>query len=114
HHRPGSQRRWRAILPVSQPSSAKRYYGSDMIADYLEALGIEFVAMNPGATLRGLHDSLLRRRSPALVSTLHEEVAVAVAHGYAKATRKPMAVAVHDHVGPLHAHMALYNAWADD
>lgn len=94
--------------------SAVEYHGSDLVTDYLEALGIEYISINPGATLRGLHDTLLRRPSPALISTLHEEIAVAVAHGYAKSARKPMVAAVHDHVGPLHAHMALFNAWADD
>lgn len=98
---------------MSAPASID-YFGSDLVADYLSALGVEYVSINPGATLRGLHDSLLRRPAPTLISTLHEEIAVAVAHGYAKAARKPMAVAIHDHVGPLHAHMAIFNAWADD
>ncbi len=90
------------------------YFGSDIVADFLSSVGIDYVALNAGATLRGLHDSLLRRESPSIVSTLHEEIAVGVAHGYAKASGRLMAAAIHDHVGPLHAHMALFNAWADD
>src|SRR5207249_1111673 len=43
----------------------------------------------------------------------HEEIAVAVAHGYAKATGKPMAAIVHNVVGLQHASMAIYNAWCD-
>jgi len=99
---------------VNLGDRASQYYGSDLVVDYLRAVGIEFVSINAGATLRGLHDSLLRVGDPALISTLHEEIAVGIAHGYAKSAGKPMAAAVHDHVGPLHAHMALYNAWADD
>jgi thiamine pyrophosphate-dependent acetolactate synthase large subunit-like protein len=99
---------------VNPADRTREYYGSDLVVDYLRALGIEFLSINPGATLRGLHDSLLRTEQPVLISTLHEEIAVGIAHGYAKSAGKPMAVAIHDHVGPLHAHMALFNAWADD
>ena len=44
---------------------------------------------------------------------LHEEVAVAIAHGYAKVTGKAMAAAVHSNVGLFHATMAIFNAWCD-
>ena len=44
---------------------------------------------------------------------LHEESAVAIAHGYAKVTGKPMAAAVHSNVGLMHATMAIFNAWCD-
>src|SRR5262245_3548510 len=44
---------------------------------------------------------------------LHEEHAVAIAHGYAKVTGKPMAAAVHSNVGLMHATMAIFNAWCD-
>ena len=43
----------------------------------------------------------------------HEEIAVQIAHGYAKATGKPMAVILHDLVGLLHACMAIYYAYLD-
>ena len=43
----------------------------------------------------------------------HEEIAVQIAHGYAKATGKPMAAIVHDIVGLLHASMAIYYAYID-
>jgi thiamine pyrophosphate-dependent acetolactate synthase large subunit-like protein len=94
---------------------ASGYYGSDRVLDVLEELGIPFIAMNPGATLRGLHDSLLARgdRGPRLISCLHEEVAVGIAHGYWKASKQPMAVGLHDTVGLLHGSMALFNAWVD-
>jgi thiamine pyrophosphate-dependent acetolactate synthase large subunit-like protein len=41
----------------------------------------------------------------------HEEIAVAIAQGYARAAGKPMAAFVHDIVGLLHASMAMFNAW---
>jgi len=91
-------------------------YGSDLVVDLLRAAGVEYVALNPGATYRGLHDSLVNyggNRAPELVLTTHEEIAVALAHGYAKAKGTPMAAVVHDIVGLQHASMAIFNAFCD-
>ena len=44
---------------------------------------------------------------------MHEEHAVALAHGYARVTGKPLAVALHANVGLMHATMAIFNAWCD-
>ena len=38
---------------------------------------------------------------------------MAVAHGYAKVTEQPLAVALHSNVGLMHATMALFNAFCD-
>jgi acetolactate synthase I/II/III large subunit len=90
-------------------------YGSDLVVDLLRAAGIEHVALNPGATFRGLHDSLVNYgdRRPEHILTTHEEIAVAMAHGYAKAKGRPMAAVVHDIVGLQHASMAIFNAFCD-
>jgi thiamine pyrophosphate-dependent acetolactate synthase large subunit-like protein len=91
-------------------------YGSDLVVDLLRAVGVEYVALNPGATYRGLHDSLVNyggNRAPELILTTHEEIAVAMAHGYAKARGAPMAAVVHDIVGLQHASMAIFNAFCD-
>ncbi len=79
-------------------------------------MAIPYIALNPGASFRGLHDSLvnfLGNRDPQMLLCLHEEHAVAIAHGYAKVTGRPMAVAVHSNVGLFHATMAIFNAWCD-
>ena len=91
-------------------------YGSDLIVDMLRSLGIKYAALNPGASFRGIHDSLVNyahNKNPEMIVCCHEEIAVAVAHGYAKATGEPMAAIVHDVVGLQHASMAIYNAWCD-
>ncbi|GAA1501857.1 thiamine pyrophosphate-binding protein [Dactylosporangium maewongense] len=88
-------------------------YGSDVMVDVLARLGIEHLAINPGATLRGLHESLVRAGKPELLLTLHENVAVGMAHGYAKATGRPMGVALHNLVGLQTGSMALFNAFLD-
>jgi acetolactate synthase-1/2/3 large subunit len=90
--------------------------GSDFVVSVLVSLGIEYVALNPGASFRGLHESLINSkepRKPQIITCLHEEQAVALAHGYAKVAGKPMAVACHGTVGFQHASMAVYNAWCD-
>jgi thiamine pyrophosphate-dependent acetolactate synthase large subunit-like protein len=91
-------------------------FGSDVVADTLRMLDIPYIAVTPGASYRGLHDSLvnyLGNSAPQMLLCLHEESAVAIAHGYAKVTGKAMAAAVHANVGLFHATMALFNAWCD-
>ena len=91
-------------------------FGSDVAADALRALDIPYIALNPGASYRGFHDSIvnyLGNTQPQMLLCLHEESAVAIAQGYAKVTGKAMAVAVHSNVGLMHATMAIFNAWCD-
>src|SRR5258707_12904625 len=91
-------------------------FGSDVVADTLRDLNIPYVALNPGASYRGLHASLVRylgNAAPQMLLCLHEESAVAIAHGYAKVTGRAMAAALHSNVGLMHASMAIFNAWCD-
>ncbi|MFQ5904596.1 MAG: thiamine pyrophosphate-binding protein, partial [Candidatus Binatia bacterium] len=91
-------------------------YGSDVVVDLLKAFEVEYVALNPGATFRGLHDSLVNyggNHMPEIILCTHEEITVALAQGYARAKGRPMAAAVHNIVGLQHATMAIYNAWCD-
>ncbi|MBI4333060.1 MAG: thiamine pyrophosphate-binding protein [Chloroflexi bacterium] len=90
-------------------------YGSDLVVDLLKRLGIEYVAFNPGSSFRGIHDSLVNYGSgnPQILLCQHEEISVAIAHGYAVAAGKPMVAITHDLVGLQHASMAIYNAWCD-
>ncbi len=98
------------------PSESRGHWGSDAVADVLRALNIPYIALNPGSSYRGLHDSLvnyLGNVRPQMLLCLHEESAVAIAHGWAKVTGRPMAAAVHANVGLMHAAMAIFNANAD-
>ena len=107
----------------TQEAKKNEVYGSDLFVEMLKAYGIEYVPANIGATFRGIWESLVNLRESALeegkssypeaISVCHEEIAVAMAHGYAKATGKPLAVLLHDLVGLQHATMAIYNAWVD-
>lgn len=89
-------------------------FGSEVIVRSLQALGIRYAAMNPGASWRGLHSSLVEAGDPELIMTLHENVAVAIAHGYAKATGAPMAAILHNMVGLQTGSMGIFNAMMDN
>jgi thiamine pyrophosphate-dependent acetolactate synthase large subunit-like protein len=105
----------RAEAPVAGPEQ-KEIWGSDAIAAVLRALDIPFLALNPGASYRGLHDSIvnyLGNTRPQMLLCLHEESAVAIAQGYAKISGRMMGAVVHSNVGLMHASMAIFNAWCD-
>ncbi len=102
-------------LPVPVPEQ-KELWGSDAIAAMLRALDIPYLALNPGASYRGLHDSIvnyLGNDRPQMLLCLHEESAVAIAHGYAKASGRMMGAVLHSNVGLMHGSMAIFNAWCD-
>src|SRR6266850_327058 len=90
--------------------------GSDFMVDVIKSLGIDYIASNPASSFRSLHESIVNyggNRKPEFLTCMHEESSVAMAHGYAKAAGKPMAVLAHGTVGLQHAAMAVYNAWCD-
>jgi thiamine pyrophosphate-dependent acetolactate synthase large subunit-like protein len=105
-----------SAAPMEAPKPNARTFGSDPIASMLRALEFEYIALTPGASFRGLHDSLvnyLGNTRPELLLCIHEESAVSLAHGWTRVTGKPMAVALHANVGLMHATMAIFNAWCD-
>lgn len=105
----------RRDIPAPSENSSV-VWGSDAIAQMLRKLDIPYVLLNPGASFRGLHDSLvnyLGNHNPQMIVVLHEEHAIAIAHGYTKVTGQMLGAIVHSNVGLMHASMAIYNAWAD-
>ncbi len=108
-----------AMQDAVDPAATERPaggWGSDHLANLLRHIGLEYVALNPGASYRGLHDSLVNHlgdQKPQMLTTLHEEHAVAIAHGYAKVTGKPMGAILHANVGLMHGSMAIFDAFCD-
>jgi thiamine pyrophosphate-dependent acetolactate synthase large subunit-like protein len=89
-------------------------YVSDLVVYLLNRLGVEYVMLNPGATTRGMHESLVTyggNAAPEVITCSHEEIAVAMAEGYYLATGRPQATLVHNIVGLQHASKAIYEAW---
>lgn len=105
----------KAATPEARKPNAG-LFGSDPVAEMLRVLEFEYIALTPGASFRGLHDSLvnhLGNTRPEMLLCVHEEHAVSIAHGYARVSGRPMAVALHSNVGLMHATMAIFNAWCD-
>ncbi len=101
--------------PVATAQS-EEFWGSDAIASVLRSLDIPYIALNPGASYRGLHDSIvnhLGNRAPQMLLCLHDEHAVHIAQGYWKASDRMMAAALHSNVGLMHAAMPIFNSWCD-
>ena len=105
-----------AARPEPAPRAIERP-GSDFMIDVIRTLDIDYVSTNPGSSFRSLHESLVNyggNKKPELLTCLHEESAVAMAHGYAKAAGKPMGVFLHGTVGLQHAAMVRdYLKWDD-
>jgi acetolactate synthase-1/2/3 large subunit len=104
-----------AATPPAVPPRTVVRPGSDLIVDALKSVGIQFVMANPGSSFEGLQESVINygRNDMEFITALHEESAVAAAHGYAKAEGKPMATLLHGVIGVQHAAMAIYNAYVD-
>jgi acetolactate synthase-1/2/3 large subunit len=97
--------------PVNQTTS-----GGDFMVDVLKTLDLDYLAMNCASSFRGLHEAILnhgKNVKPEILTCPHEEIAVAMGHGYAKMEGKPLAMICHGVVGLQHATMAMYNAWCD-
>lgn len=92
--------------------------GSDLMVQVLRDLGIEYVAANPGSSFEGLQESIINYGNPPnvmpeFITALHEESSVTMAHGYGKATGKPMCALLHGTIGIQHAAMSIYQAFYD-
>ena len=90
-------------------------WGSDFLVDLLGAYGFEYASFNPGASFRGIEESLRNYSDgvPEVIQVQNEAISVAIAHGYAKATGEPALCLLHDTVGTLNGSMGVYNAYVD-
>ena len=98
----------------AKPGSNVRVWGSDVIAATIREQGFPYVCLNPGASYRGVHDSLvnyLGNETPKMLVCLHEEHTLSIAQGYATVADRPLAAFVHSNVGLLHATMGVFDAW---
>lgn len=113
---PGAAATAAESAPPEQPMVTVGKTGSDVMVDVIKSLDIGYVSVMPGSTFRALHESIINyggNTKPELITCLHEEIAVSMAHGYAKVAGKPMLTFLHGVVGLQHGSMAIYNAWAD-
>jgi len=85
--------------------------GAKALLRTLRKMGVERIFASPGSEWAPLWEALAGEYAlgeiPEYLSSRHEETAVAMATGYAKATGKLPAVVLHTTVGALHATMGL-------
>ncbi|HEU5303764.1 MAG TPA: thiamine pyrophosphate-binding protein, partial [Gemmatimonadales bacterium] len=86
--------------------------GAEALLRLLKGMGVEWIFASPGSEWSPIWEHLAKPPGaegefPRYCSTRHEEIAVAMASGYAKASGKLPAVMIHTTVGTLHAGMAL-------
>ncbi|WDF75164.1 thiamine pyrophosphate-binding protein [Novosphingobium sp. KACC 22771] len=102
----------------AETAGGDRRFASDYMVDCLKALDLTTISEIPGSTFAALQESIIHAAGRAgsdisMLTVTHEEIGVAFAHGYAKASGKIAAALVHSTVGLQHASMAIYNAWCD-
>jgi len=86
----------KAIKAASQRSNTSRIdrpknlgkplmkWGSDVVAETTRRLDLKYIALVPGASYRGFHDSIVNyhgNQNPQMEICLHEEHAVSIAAG---------------------------------
>jgi acetolactate synthase I/II/III large subunit len=122
HAAPPSARRPSAVVAAAETGSQSELAavegkpGSDYMIDVIKSLDVDYVFANPASSFRGLHESLLTyggNKKPELIECMHEESSIAMAHGYFKASGRPIVTLCHGTVGLQHGCMAVYNAWCD-
>src|SRR5260221_1861883 len=87
--------------------------GSDFMVDVIKTLDLEYISTNPGSSFRSIHESLVNyggNKQPELLTRMHEEAAIAMAHGYGKAAGKPIAAIIHGTAGLQTGSMRTPNA----
>src|SRR5258708_40338161 len=113
---PGSKQIAVETLPPIKDLINQTSSGGDFMVDVLKTLDIDYLAMNCASAFRGIHEAVInygKNVRPEILTCNHEEIAVAMGHGYAKMEGKPLAMICHGVVGLQHATMAMYNAWCD-
>lgn len=111
-----------SLVPVAQAADgaavARSYLkmtegnGGVLMAEQLMAAGVEYLFVGNGSGLGALCDAVADRPQLKLVMSTHEGHVIAMASGYAMATRKP-AFCMYSRVGTGHATGNMYNAMKD-
>jgi benzoylformate decarboxylase len=94
----------------ARPELGRPLRVSDIFFAHLEALGVDRIFGNPGTTELPFVDGCRDHPSIEYVLSLHEDIAVAQAMGYARATGKPGVVNLHVTPGLGHGLSNIFNA----
>ena len=103
-------------LPAVDEAKTIDRPGSDFMVDVIKSLGFEYMFGVPANTDMSLQESIVnygRNQNPEFILATNEDLAAAMAHGYAKIAGKPALVGCHGTVGAQHATMGVYDAFCD-
>jgi acetolactate synthase-1/2/3 large subunit len=89
-------------------------FGAESFIELLNANHVDYIFMNPGSDTFPIQEAIakfkvLGKRTPEVVLSLHESMAMAAAHGYFMITGRPQVVLVHVDVGLQNIGGALHN-----
>src|SRR5215831_2923384 len=117
---PGRAVTLRAAIPPPDGCDRDRHQDPQAAESYIARLGargIEYVFANAGTDFAPIIEALSRAKDakiPRFMTVPHENVAMAMAHGYYRIAGKPAAVMVHVTVGTANAINGLINAARDN
>jgi len=89
--------------------------GAEAFIELLNANGVDCIFLNPGSDIFAVTEAIakfqaLGKRTPRVITSPHESVGMAAAHGYFMVSGKPQVVMVHVDVGTQQVGGALHNA----
>ena len=89
--------------------------GAEAFVELVNANAVEYIFLNPGTDTFPIQEALSKfkaigKRTPKVILSLHESVAMAAAHGYFMVSGKPQVVLVHVDLGAQQVGGALHNA----
>ncbi len=87
--------------------------GAEIFIESLKKEGVEYIFGIPGGAIIDLHDALFRQDDIKFILTRHEQAAVHMADGYARATGKPGVVLVTSGPGATNTLTGLATAYMD-
>jgi len=96
-----------SVIPVEN--------GAEAFLELLNANGVEYIFFNPGTDTYAIQEAVcknkvLGKKTPEIITCLHESVAMAAAHGYFMVSGRPQVVFVHADLGLQQVGGAVHNA----
>ncbi|MBI2183793.1 MAG: thiamine pyrophosphate-binding protein [Thaumarchaeota archaeon] len=88
-----------------------RVTGAEAIVSVLESEGLSYLFGNPGTTEGPMLDALVGNPRVQYVMGLHDNIAVAMAGGFAAATGKPGVVSLHTSLGTASGFLGIVSAY---
>lgn len=87
--------------------------GKQILNEFFDVFGVEYVFGNPGTTETTFLDVVSRHENCKYILALHESTATGMAAGYALKSGRPSVLNIHTYPGLANAMSCLFNAYAE-